>query len=279
MARPSTGLNDEKSSLYATCSKVPSPSASTSIWMRPGTIGVGRRENCVTANWRESPRSRTPTLARSMMASFDPGEPGCPAAGAGSRPLEPVSVKASTMPSSTPRLRNVTGAVPSGPGVTLRSRATVEAARFGSACQPSVAWAPPDESRTARWPSTSAAFRTELVLPVAPANARSCERLKKAHVGRRSALMANTIGTATWCPAATTTGPGPTMVMASAAPASDTLKDASTVYVCDDDDVLLIVTFFITYFLPVAACTPSDRLPSPLPGSPICVVDCSASYG
>src|SRR3954463_11058373 len=40
-----------------------------------------------------------------------------------------------------------------------------------------------------------------------------------------------------------------------------------------------MVSFFITYFLPVAACTPIERLPWPLPGSPTCVVDSSAANG
>ncbi len=124
---------------------MPSPSVSTSTCSSAGTIGVGRRSYWVMANCMESPTVRTPTWARSMTASFEPGEPGCPGWGDGSRGLVPVSEKASTTPSATDMLRRVSGAVPSAPSVTLLDAVTTAAAFFGSACQPNVAFVwPPD---------------------------------------------------------------------------------------------------------------------------------------
>ena len=122
---------------------MPSPSASTSTWMRAGTWGVGRFVFWVMANWMLVPSSRTPTLARSITASFEPGEPGWPAAGVGRRSLDPVSTKASTTPSATPRLRIASVPVPSAPTVTVLARATVDEERLGSVCQPRVATALP----------------------------------------------------------------------------------------------------------------------------------------
>ena len=85
-----------------------------------------------------------------MTASFEPGEPGWPAAGVGRRSLEPVSTKESTTPSATPRLRRASGPVPSGPTVTVVARVIVDEDRFGSACQPTLARALPCSSCTVR---------------------------------------------------------------------------------------------------------------------------------